>query len=196
MTSRLREVALASISPRRSALLRSLGLEVTIIPSDYDEGAADANCGSAADCALRHAVGKARAAAASGPPLLIAADTIVAVDGRMLGKPPDAAGARAMLRSLSGRRHTVYTGYAVVDRAAGRHVAEVSSAQVLFLDLDDDTIVRYVETGEPMDKAGAYAVQGLGSLFVSSITGDFYTVMGLPLARLGLACKTLGYEII
>lgn len=195
MSERLREISLASASPRRLELLRSLGLGVTVIASAYSEnGAAPAREPSA--IALAHAKGKADAAAPSGPPVLVAADTIVVIDGEVLGKPRDAADAGAMLHRLSGREHRVYTGFAVQDRASGRRAAGVESAAVRFRALDDALIARYVATGEPMDKAGAYAIQGYGSLLVESIDGDFYCVMGLPLVRVARACAELGYELL
>ncbi|MBC5823378.1 MAG: septum formation protein Maf [Candidatus Eremiobacteraeota bacterium] len=196
MTERLRAVALASASPRRRELLRALGLDVTIVSSAYDERSHEKWSASPAQLALENAVGKAACAEQAGPPVLLAADTIVDLDGQAFGKPNSSSQAGAMLRGLRGRRHTVHTGYVVMDRRSGRRVAAVQSAQVEFLDIEDAVIDRYVETGEPMDKAGAYGVQGLGALLVSSIAGDFYTVMGLPIARIGLACATLGYELL
>jgi septum formation protein len=194
MTKRLDAVALASASPRRRQLLESLGLRVVVIPSSYveiDEAAA----GAIRDLALRHAVGKAEGASDEGPPLVVAADTIVDVGGALLGKPRDAADAQLMLRSLSNRWHVVHTGFIAVDRTNGRRVSGVESTSVRFAALDDEWIGRYVASGEPMDKAGSYGIQGMGALLVERIDGDFYTVMGLPLARLAGALRSLGYEI-
>jgi septum formation protein len=197
MTERLSAITLASSSPRRLALLQSLGLDVTVVRSGYDESDdAAANGVHPSRLVQRHATGKADQAEAAGPPLLIAADTLVAVADEILGKPADAAQAHAMLRRLSGRRHTVYTGYAVVDRSSGKRTAGVESASVEFMPLRDDQIARYVQTGEPLDKAGAYGIQGLGALLVASVSGDFYTVMGLPLARVAAACDALGYALL
>ncbi len=196
MTERLREVSLASASPRRLQLLESLGLRVHVIASGYDESR-ERSPGDedTAAIALRHARGKAEKAAEAGPPVLVAADTVVDVDGVELGKPRDADEAKRMLRTLSGRRHVVHTAFAVVDRASGRRETGVESSAVFFGDLSDDAIARYVATGEPMDKAGAYGIQGRGALLVTRVEGDFYTVMGLPLARLALALRALGHEI-
>jgi septum formation protein len=190
----LTEVALASQSPRRKALLEGLGLRVVIVPSAYDEDTA-ANGRDPAELAQRHAFGKARHAATGGPSVLVAADTIVAVDGELLGKPCDADDARRMLRILSGREHRVFTGFALLDRAAGTQAGGVESTQVRFTDLDDGDIAAYVASGEPLDKAGAYGIQGRGALLVASICGDFYTVMGLPLARIRVALRELGYDV-
>jgi len=194
MTRPLQEITLASASPRRLALLQSLDLRVSVVRSSYEEVDAPQHEAPAA-AALRHALGKAREAALDGPPVLVAADTIVDVDGAMLGKPRDAAHARAMLRTLSNRWHVVHTAFAVVDRESDERASGVESAKVRFIALDDGTIERYVATGEPLDKAGAYGIQGRGALMVERIDGDFYTVMGLPLARLAAAWRDLGYEI-
>jgi len=194
--ARLQSVALASISPRRRFLLETLGLDVVIVASSYDEQQPAGERIDPVELVQTHAVGKALAAAPHGPPVLVAADTIVALDGEMLGKPRDVNAARAMLARLSGRTHTVHTGFAVIDRRTQRRETGVESARVTFLPMSDDEIARYVATGEPLDKAGAYGIQGRGALFVASIAGDFYTVMGLPLARLGRAFASLGYELL
>jgi len=192
----LRSVALASISPRRRQLLESLGLEVVVVPSRYSE---DDHQGTALDpreLVLLHAQGKARMAQTSGPPLLVAADTSVVIDGAILGKPSGPAEAKAMLARLSGRTHTVHTGFVLVDRSSDKTASGVESAEVTFLPLTASHIARYVASGEPLDKAGAYGIQGRGALLVASIAGDFYAVMGLPLARLGRAFASLGYELL
>jgi len=195
MSERLRAVALASQSPRRKELLESLGLSVEVVPSAYVEQT-HADASDPAATALRHALGKAQKAAPSGPLLLVAADTIVVIDGELLGKPRDEAQARDMLHQLSGREHRVFTGFAVVDRAAGKSVSGVESTSVRFMPLSDEDIANYVATRDPLDKAGAYGIQGRGGLLVASISGDFYTVMGLPLARIGAALRELGYNVL
>ena len=194
MNERLTEVSLASASPRRLQLLESLGLRVVVVPSSYEE-IDDLASDGLADLALRHALGKAAAAEPDGPPVLVAADTVVDVDGESLVKPRDDADAKRMLRMLSGRWHVVHTGFTVVDRDENASVCGVESARVKFVQLDDATIDRYVATGEPHDKAGAYGIQGKGALLVERIEGDFYTVMGLPLARVNAAVRGLGREI-
>jgi septum formation protein len=195
MSERIHAVALASASPRRLALLQSIGLDVTVVRSAYEEHRADAKLEPGKLVQL-HAAGKAERAEPAGPALLIAADTLVAIGDEVLGKPKDAVEARSMLHRLSGRRHTVYTGFAVVDRLTGLRTIGMESAAVQFSPLSDGEIERYVATGEPLDKAGAYGIQGRGALLVTSIAGDFYTVMGLPLARVARACATLGYDLI
>jgi septum formation protein len=195
VSERLRAVTLASASPRRLELLRGLGLEVTVVRSTYEEDNTLAPGGDPAALAQFHAEGKAAAAQAHGPPLLVAADTIVDVDGIVFGKPRDAGDARRMLALLSGRQHRVHTGFAVIDRARSRRISGVESTLVRFLPISAARIASYVDGGEPMDKAGAYGIQGQGALNVASVNGDFYAVMGLPLARLGLVFADLGFEV-
>lgn len=194
MSERVTEITLASASPRRLQLLESLGLRVVVIRSTYEERDDLASDGLA-DLAFRHAIGKAAGADSKGPPLLVAADTVVDVDGKGLAKPRDDEDAKRMLRELSGRWHVVHTGFTVVDRSNAKSVSGVESSRVRFATLDDATIDRYVATGEPRDKAGAYGIQGKGALLVERIDGDFYTVMGLPLARVNAAARELGLEI-
>jgi septum formation protein len=126
--------------------------------------------------------------------VVIASDTVVAIDGMILGKPADAAEAAEMLRRLSGRTHRVYSGVAVACR--GETVVEHEETAVTFRALTEREIAAYVATGEPLDKAGAYGIQGRGGLFVQGISGDYYNVMGLPLCRLGLILRRLGVDLI
>ena len=126
--------------------------------------------------------------------VVIGADTIVVLDGRVLGKPRDAADAKAMLRSLSGRAHTVFTGGAV--RRDSRVLRHAERTEVRFRPLNDDEIDRYIATGEPLDKAGAYGAQGYASLFVEHLDGDFFNVMGLPLCALGKLLNELGVSLL
>jgi septum formation protein len=191
---RLEAVSLASQSPRRKQLLQALALRVVVIPSDFNEDNNKAPS-DPRQLALTFARGKARMAAATGPAVLIAADTIVALDGRLFGKPSGPAEAKTMLRALSGREHTVFTAFVVLDRGAGEERSGVESTRVQFSPLSDSAIAAYVATGDPLDKAGAYGIQGRGGLLVTSIVGDFYTVMGLPLARVGVALAELGYDL-
>ena len=139
---------------------------------------------------------KARAVAGASDPgdLVIAADTVVAIDGRVLGKPHDREEACAMLSALSGREHTVYTGVTVCrdDRMLTQHEA----TQVRFRPLSPREIQAYVDSGEPMDKAGAYGVQELGALLVEGIRGDYFNVVGLPLCRLGQMLSQFGVELL
>ena len=126
--------------------------------------------------------------------LILAADTVVALEGRVLGKPRDKEDAFRMLRTLSGKKHTVYTGMAL--RQGDREMTDCASADVWFRELSDGEIRSYIATGSPMDKAGAYGAQDMAALFVERIDGEFYTVVGLPLCRLGRMLKAFGAEIM
>ena len=174
-------ILLASQSPRRRDLLRMIGIPFEAIPADIDESQLPGE--PPAEHAERLAREKGAVIAARRPDaLVISADTIVVLDGEVLGKPADAAEARATLRRLSGRTHTVFTAVAVAFE--GRVESEVEAVAVTFRELDDETIAAYVETGEPMDKAGAYGIQGYGAIIVQRIDGDFFAVMGLALGLL------------
>lgn len=174
-------LVLASASPRRVALLRQAGASFTIVDPGPDRawpGQAEPRHGVRA-----LALDKARRVAASRPEsVVIGADTVVVLRGQRLGKPEDAAGATAMLRRLHGRQHEVWTGIAVIHGDEQRTAAE--GARVQFARLTDAEISTYVRSGEPLDKAGAYGIQGLAGQFIRRIEGDYTTVVGLPLARL------------
>jgi septum formation protein len=182
-------VILASQSPRRRELLSLIGVDHEVQPADIDESPWPEEL--PVPHTERLARGKAQAIAARAPEaLVIAADTIVVIDGAILGKPVDIAEARAMLRRLSGRTHEVCTAMAV---AIGDLIeSSVVRVQVRFRDLDDDTIARYVNTGEPMDKAGAYGIQGFGATLVEHIEGDYFAVMGLSLMTVVQLAERMG----
>jgi septum formation protein len=175
-------VILASQSPRRRDLLTLVGIAHEVRPADVDESVRP---GEAPDAYVRRlAAEKARAVAdVVGDPAaaVLAADTTVVVDGEILGKPGDAAEARAMVRRLSGRTHEVFTGMAVA--RGGRRADAVERVSVTFRALADGEVAAYVATGEPMDKAGAYGIQGYGATLVERIDGDYFAVMGLSLVR-------------
>lgn len=171
---------LASGSPRRAEILTTAGYTFLVRPTDVDESLPEgiAPRDAAYDLSLR----KARAAAKLYPEdVVLASDTLVAPGNLILGKPQDQADAARMLRLLSGRTHTVYTGVCVC--GMGREVCDVVPTQVEFLPLTPAQIEWYIATGEPMDKAGAYGIQGHGCRFIRRISGDYYAVMGLPAAR-------------
>ena len=186
-------VVLASQSPRRRDLLTLVGVAHEVRPADVDESVRP---GEAPDAYVRRlAVDKARTVAgALGDPAaaVLAADTTVVIDGEILGKPADAAEARAMVRRLSGRAHEVYTGMAAVRGA--RAADAVERVRVTFRALDDDEVAAYVATGEPMDKAGAYAIQGYGATIVERVDGDFFAVMGLSLVRVVALLRAVGVD--
>lgn len=192
-------LVLASGSPRRRELLEQLGVEFITRVADIDETPIS---GEQPDVYVRRlAEGKARAARAAtgstGEPgeVVLAADTIVALDGRLLGKPRDAADARRMLRDLSAREHDVLTGVAVLEPSGNLH-AEVESTRVRFGALSEAEVSWYAESGEPLDKAGAYAIQGLGALFVETITGNYSNVVGLPLPLVYRLLRQAGFSLI
>ena len=126
--------------------------------------------------------------------MIVSADTIVVIDGKILGKPKDEADAARMLRMLSGRTHTVYTGLTVF--ANGESSTQVVGTEVTFRDLTDAEIAAYIKTGEPMDKAGSYGIQGYGSMFVSHLNGDYFCVMGLPVCTLSRMLSEAGVRVL
>lgn len=189
------DIILASGSPRRRELLSAMGIAgFQVIAPAFDES----SVGSfpPADLVCRLARGKARAVAAQvgDDPLIIAADTLVALGNTVLGKPRTADEAREMLRLLSGRTHRVHTGFAVL--RGGREQVQSVATDVTFRALTEAEIKNYVATGEPMDKAGAYGIQGLGAQLVEGISGDFFNVMGLPVCRLGETLRAFGVDVL
>jgi septum formation protein len=180
-------VILASQSPRRRELLALIGVPHEVRPADIDERYLPGEVPRAH--AERLARGKATAVAVPDA-VVIGSDTIVVVDGDVLGKPKDTADAAAMLRRLSGRSHTVITAVAVA--WLGRLESEVEEVGVTFHEMTDAEIEAYIRTGEPMDKAGAYGIQGYGATIVERVDGDYFAVMGLPLQRLVRIMRRLG----
>lgn len=182
----VKKIILASQSPRRSDLLRSAGLEFEVIPSEKTEPLAGEQ-EPPAEYALRAAKAKAFDVAATHPgDVIIGADTVVAVDGRLLGKPSDEEDALSMLRTLVGKQHHVVTAVCIVcPKDDGKNVVSDIAVTTLVTmpDQQDETLRAYVATGEPMDKAGAYAIQGIGTFLVSEVEGSYTNVVGLPLAR-------------
>lgn len=185
------ELILASQSPRRRELLALIGLAHDVRPADIDESYRSGETPEQHCIRLAREKAAALGSTAGGDAVVIGSDTIVVVDGAVLGKPADAADAGRMLRMLSGRSHTVLTAVAVL--RGGRMESGVERVAVTFRALDDADITAYIATREPMDKAGAYGIQGFGATIVSRIEGDYFAVMGLALnllvrllARVGL----------
>ena len=175
--------------------MKMLGVgDLRIIPARGEEKADPAL--PPAELVKALAAHKAREVAAQCAPedVIVAADTIVWVEGRVFGKPHSEAEAAQMLRTLSGRQHEVYTGVAVIRN--GRESLAAERSAVRFRPLSEREIAAYIATGEPMDKAGAYGAQGRAALFVEGIEGDFFNVMGLPLCRLGIMLRELGVELL
>ena len=188
------KLILASQSPRRRELLARMGLDFTVISPRIDEDSfSDPDPAALVRTLSRE---KALAVAKGQDPetLVIAADTVVVLDGQALGKPGDEAEAAAMLSALSGRSHAVYTGVTVCQ--GSRADTEAECTQVTFRPLTGEEIRHYVATGEPMDKAGAYGIQGFGSLLVEGIRGDYFNVVGLPVCRLGRMLAAFGVDCL
>ena len=188
-------IILASNSPRRRELLGQMGVrDFAVLAPNVDETVEDGL--SPAHIVEELSLRKARAAAgrAGADDLIIAADTVVALEGKVLGKPRDEEDAFAMLSALSGREHRVYTGVTVI--RGGRAVTEHEETAVAFREIPAGEIRGYIATGEPMDKAGAYGIQGLGALLVSGIRGDYCNVVGLPVFRLGRILSEFGVSLL
>lgn len=169
---------LASQSPRRSELLKNAGIAFTVSATNVDESVLDRE--QPEEYVKRVAELKAIAAPACGSDVVLGADTVVVIGDQMLGKPADAADAVRMLGLLSGRKHEVITGICL--KGCGKLIADWAVTRVWFAHMSEAEIAQYVETGEPMDKAGAYAIQGLASKFVERIDGSYDNVVGLPVA--------------
>lgn len=189
----MKRLILGSASPRRAALLRQLALPFTVVPSPVAEPVPATSI--PADYALESAEAKARAVARSvaADAIVIAADTIVWSNGAILGKPADAAHAASMLGRLSGQVHQVYTGLAI--QSGEQLLREAACTQVAMRPLTVADIAAYVASGEPLDKAGGYGIQGLGARFIERIAGCYYNVVGLPLARLCVLLSAVGYNL-
>ncbi len=196
---------LGSRSPRRRELLKQVGLDFEVRTADLDETIYETDDPVRTVCATCEAKARAiaRALAAEGGcrpsaddrPLILTSDTIVVLDGRIMGKPHDRAQAEEMLTALSGREHSVFTAFTLLPDG-GEPRTEYVETKVRFRPLDREEIPAYAASGEPMDKAGAYGIQGLGGALVESIDGDYYTVMGLPLCRVCEALKRYGIRVL
>lgn len=184
-----KKLILASKSPRRAQLLKLLDLEFEVVESGVDENneAYEIPEVHVLELAQKKA-GKVAENIKEG--LVLGADTIVVLDGRILGKPADRKQAHEMLRLLSGRRHTVYTGFAVIDLPSGKTVSDYERTEVYFRELSEGEIARYVETESPLDKAGAYGIQDLSAVFVDKVEGCFYNVVGFPVTKFYITMKT------
>jgi len=172
---------LASQSPRRRELLRAAGIAFRVVVPDVEEDWRGAARGRYADLVRRAALAKASEVAGRERGLVLGADTVVVCEGEILGKPADEGDARRMLRKLSGRRHGVYTGVALVK--GSRRLVGYERTEVAFRELSKKQIDWYVSTGEPMDKAGSYAIQGTGAALVRAVRGCYTNVIGLPLPK-------------
>lgn len=187
------KLILASSSPRRQALFRDLGWNFTIKSPTADEKYVEGE--QPEEMVRRLAAAKAADIWNSeGANWVVGADTVVVIDGRVLGKPRDEEEARGMIQTLQGRIHTVMTGVAVIT-PEGRSLSAVEKTDVTFRNMTNDEVCAYVEQGESMDKAGAYAIQGKGMLLVEHISGCYFNVVGLPLERLSKMLAGLGWQL-
>ena len=190
-----KKIILASASPRRRDLLRQVGVEPKLFPVRVKEKR-ELDELSPETLVIYNATLKAQAAAETcrSKGLILGADTVVFREGQLFGKPRDKAEAVAMLFSLAGATHSVFTGQCLIDSASGRTVAAARETSVTFDPISEEAILAYVNSGEPLDKAGAYGMQGLGGLFVRSISGDYSTVVGLSLPLLYQMVRQLERE--
>lgn len=188
------KLILASASPRRAEILHDAGFSLQVMSSAVDETPTPNE--SPADMVQRLACAKAElvAARAVGPAIVIGADTVVTLNGRVFGKPRSADEARHMLEQLSARTHSVLTGVTLIRLPDAERRSFVETTIVHFASLTSDDITRYLASGEPHDKAGAYAIQGRGGRFIPRIEGDYFNVVGLPLARVTQALAELGWS--
>jgi len=193
--SEQRTIILASASPRRKELLSLIGLKFKVDVSDYEEDL-DLKL-KPHELAKYLSLEKARAVAYKyKDAVIIAADTFIVFRSRLLGKPHTAKEALRMLTLLNGKSHSVITGYTVLDTRTGKKASRSIETRVWFRKMTEDELSAYVRTGEPLDKAGAYAIQGIGSLIVKKIEGDYFNVIGLPVASLAETLKKFGISVM
>jgi septum formation protein len=191
----MKEIILASASPRRKELLEKLGFKFTVEPGNCEE---DIDSELEPHEVVRQlSILKAKSVATSyNNAVIIAADTIGLIGNKILGKPHTENEARKMLNAINGKPHTVITGFTVLDTATNKILTNTVDTKVYIKKLTHQEIDAYVKTGEPLDKAGAYAIQGLGAVIVEKIEGDYYNVMGLPLNSLVEALKEFGINVL
>ena len=183
------KIILASKSPRRREILETMGVEFEIDVADVDESVSSELSPVEAVCEISKRKAQKVAERHADDVIVISADTVVVIDEKIIGKPKDKEDAFNIIKSLSGRTHQVYTGFTVCGKGKTKTDFEVTS--VCFKTLCDDDIKRYVATGEPMDKAGAYGIQQKGNLFVEYIHGDYYNVVGFPISKICVTIKEL-----
>ncbi|MGV3487858.1 MAG: Maf family protein [Tuberibacillus sp.] len=192
------KIWLASTSPRRRELIQNLGVSVEVVKNDVDEEVEEnlAPERIVQTLAERKMLGAFKKVGTKENGIIVAGDTIVVHNGNILGKPCDAEDAFKMLSQLQGDIHTVYSGVACMNTETGKRIIEYSSTRVKMKSLSEEQMNHYIKTGEPMDKAGAYAIQGLGATIVEKIEGDYFTVVGLPLALLAEMLGRLGVKVL
>ena len=191
----MKKIILASQSPRRRDLLKQIGLEFEIDSSNYEEDmtldmepkklAEYLSLGKAKDVAQRHKNS-----------IVISADTIVAVDNEVFGKPKTPEKAKYMLQKLSGRAHSVISGFTIIDTETNKQISKSVETKVYFKNISEEEMDAYIATGEPLDKGGGYAIQGIAALFVEKIEGDYFNIVGLPIIALTDELKNFGIKIL
>lgn len=199
MPSDIHRLVLASASPRRKELLALLCPRFEVIPSQFDESDIGQELSPKEHVAVSAAEKAWDVALQVSEGIVIGSDTVVAIDDHILGKPVDVEDAKRMLRLLSGKTHQVYTGVHVVEVCSGgerRERGDTECTDVRFSMLTEEIIERYVATGEPLDKAGAYAIQGRGAVLIEGICGCYFNVVGLPIYRLRLILEDFGLEVL
>lgn len=191
----MRNIYLASSSPRRHELLKQIKLPHFVINEEIDESLSQQSVSPGVQV-IELSCRKAKAAAerlAEG--IIIAADTVVVLEGEVLGKPKDKTAALAMLERLQGVTHEVYTGLTVLELPKGRVLSDYECTEVSMRQANRVELIRYIETGEPLDKAGSYGIQGLASVYVSGIRGCYFNVVGLPIFKMALMLRELGIDV-
>jgi septum formation protein len=188
------KLILASSSPRRAQILHDAGFSFVVVSSAVDETPIPSESPSDHVQRLANAKAELAAARAVGPAIVLAADTVVTLEGRIFGKPRSTDDARHMLENLSGRTHAVLTGVTLIRLPDAERRSFVESTLVHFAQLPDEEITRYLATEEPRDKAGAYAIQGRAGRYIPRIEGDYFNVVGLPLAHVAQALADLGWS--
>jgi septum formation protein len=188
------KLILASTSPRRAEILHDAGFSFTVVSSAVDETPIPGESPSQLVQRLADAKAELVAARATGPAIVLAADTVVTLEGRIFGKPRSSDDARHMLENLSGRTHAVVTGVTLIRLPDAERRTFVESTLVHFAQLSAEEITRYLATEEPHDKAGAYAIQGRAGRYIPRIEGDYFNVVGLPLSRVTQALAELGWS--
>lgn len=191
----MRQIILASNSPRRKQLLQMIGLEFTVKTSNFDEtGKLDLDPIQLVEYLSFQ---KAQSVAIKHPNMIvIGADTVVVLDKKIIGKPKNSTDAKKILRKLSNKMHLVITGYAIIDTSTTRRVTNSVTSKVFMKKIPEKQIESYVKTGEPLDKAGAYGIQGLGSILINKIEGDYFNVVGLPIKELTTDLERFGVSVL
>ncbi len=187
------KIILATNSPRRKELAKQMGLDFEVIPSNYEEDMTMKL--SPKELAKTLAYGKAKDVAKRHDGIIIGADTFVVFKGKKIGKPKSEQEAFKMLKSFSGKSHKVYTGIAIINKKTGKEITDCEITTIKFRKMSDEEIKKYIKTGEPMDKAGAYAIQGLGSIFIEKINGCYHNIAGFPIHLTYKNLKKLGINI-